>query len=150
MGHRFNKAQFKVLHLCKGNPHYEYRLEDEGIENSLAEKDLGVLMDDKLDMSWQCALPAEQANCVLGYIKSSVANRSREVILALYSVLMKSRLEYCFQLWSPQHKERHGLLEWVQRTSVVMSVEEKINSQKHRIMELFWLEKTLEVIESNP
>ncbi|KAJ7411362.1 rna-directed dna polymerase from mobile element jockey-like [Willisornis vidua] len=28
---RFNKAQCKILHLCWGNPYYQYRLEDEGI-----------------------------------------------------------------------------------------------------------------------
>ncbi|KAJ7395481.1 rna-directed dna polymerase from mobile element jockey-like [Pitangus sulphuratus] len=36
-----NVQQFKVLHLGQGNPQYQSRLEDEGIESSPAEKDLG-------------------------------------------------------------------------------------------------------------
>jgi len=108
----FNKAKCKVLHLGQSNAQYKYVLGDEGIESSPAEKDLGLLLDEKLD---QCALTAQKTNHILGCIKSSMASRSREVILPLYSALLRPHLESCIQLWSPQHKKDMELLEQVQR-----------------------------------
>jgi len=54
---------------------HQYRLRADLLQSSSAERDLGVLVDNRLTTSQQCTLAAKKANGILGYIKNSVASR---------------------------------------------------------------------------
>ena len=138
---RFNKSKCRVLHLGHSNPPRECKLGILRIEHSPAKKDLEILVDGKLDMSQQCTLTAQKANCILGCIKSSMASRAREVILPLCSALMRPHLEYCVQMWSPQHRRDVDLLKYIQgrATKMILGMERL----SYKDLGLFSLEKTI-------
>jgi len=138
----FNKAKCKVLHMGWGNPKHKYRLRGEWVEGS-PEKDLGILVDEKLSMSQHCTLAAQEAKHILGCIKRSMASRLREVILPLYFALVRPHLEPCVQLWSPQYRKDMDLMEQVQRraTKMIRGLEHLSCEEQLTELGLFSLEK---------
>ncbi|PKU43701.1 hypothetical protein llap_6005 [Limosa lapponica baueri] len=140
---KFSKAKCKNLHADHGSPKHKYRLGREWTESSPVDKDLGVLVDEKLSMTQQCVLAAQKANHILGCIKRSMASRLREVILPLYSALVRSHPEYCGQLWNPQLRKDMELLEQVQTraTKMIRGLEHLSYEESLRELGLFNLEK---------
>ena len=66
---KFNKSKRRVLHLGRNNHKNQYRLGDDLLDRTSVEKDLGLLVDNRLAMSQQCTLVAKKANGILWCIK---------------------------------------------------------------------------------
>lgn len=73
---KFNRAKCRVLNMTVGNPKHMCRLDVEWVEAS-PEELLGVLVNEKLNMTWQHDLTGYKADLTLygPCIQSSVASK---------------------------------------------------------------------------
>lgn len=81
-----------------GNSKNKYSLGGGCIDSSPEEKDLGVLVDQKLAMSQQGMLASQKGSCVLGCIQNSVASKVKDVVFTLYFTLIYATWT-AVQLW---------------------------------------------------
>lgn len=87
---KFNKGK-QVLPLGWNNYTHHYMQGDKKVKSCFPEKDLYVLEDTKLTTTEQCALAAKKTNSILSCIRKSITSRLREMMLPLYSALVRHR-----------------------------------------------------------
>ena len=125
--------------MGRNNPRYQYRLGTDLVDRSAGKRDLAVLVDSRVTISQHC----KKANGILGCIRRSGVSRSKEVLLPLYSALVRPHLQYYVQFWAPPFKGRE-LLERIQRRATKMMKGLEHLPFKERLTELglFSLEGT--------
>ena len=136
---KYSKGKRRDLYLGKNNTRYQYRLGTDLVDSSAGKRDLAVLVDSRVTISQHC----KKASGILGCIRRSVVSRSKEVLLPLYSALVRPHLQYYVQFWAPPFKDRE-LLERIQRraTKMMKGLEHLPYQERLTELGLFSLEET--------
>ena len=111
----FNQNKCKVIHIGKSNPRNAYDLGGTLLQETEKEKDLGVLVTKDLKAGDQVASAAAAANSMLWRIRKSFTCLDQQTLPALYKALVRPRMDYAVQAWSPTPKKDITKLEKVQR-----------------------------------
>ena len=132
----FNVDKCKIMHLGSTNPKHTYTMGGTNLAVTSEEKDLGVLIDDKLNFRSHIKGIVGKANRVLGLIRIGFECLDKDIFMNLYPVLVRPHLEYCVQVWSPHFQRDIKLVEGVQRRATKLVPELKHLSYEERLKRL--------------
>ena len=96
----------KVLHIGKNNPNNAYFLDGVSLPLTNAEKDLGIIINQKLSWVEQIQKSIAKAKSMIGWTTKNVISRKKDVLMNTNKSLVRPHLKYCTQLWNPAAK--HG------------------------------------------
>ena len=116
----FNVEKCKCLHIGYNNVRHQYTLGNGNVENSTEERDLGVRIQENLDVGAQVAESVKKANRMLGMISRTYDDKSISTMLQLYKSLVRPHLEYAIQAWRPFKQKDIDSMEKVQRRATRM------------------------------
>jgi len=135
---KFNVGKCSVMHCGSKNEKHEYRLYGQEIRKSECEKDLGVLINADMKFKDQVSAAIKKANRTLGLIKRNFEFINREAFEVLYGVLVRPKLEYAIQLWSPYQVGQKDNIERTQRraTKLVKSIKNRSYQERLRYLNL--------------
>merc|ERR1712240_913158 len=113
-----------------------YNMDGKNLQETLKEKDLGVLIDYKLDFGDHIKEIVSRANRMIGLIRASFSCLNKKMFLNLHKSLIRPLLEYCVQVWSPHLNKYIKLIEGVQRRATRLVPELKELPYEERLNQL--------------
>jgi hypothetical protein len=137
---KFHPDKCHVMHIGNTNPKQQYTMNTDNGQHILdevtSEKDLGILLDDKLKFTDHINIKINKANQILGCIKHTFKFMNKEIFSLLYTSLIRPHLEYGSVIWSPHLKRDIDALEKVQRRATRLVPELRHLSYSDRLKSL--------------
>ena len=139
----FNVSKCQLLQIGNRNNKFEYEIQGQKLRRANSVKDLGVTVSQNLKFSQQCNEAASKANRMLGFINRNFTFKSKDIILPLYTSMVRPHLEYAVQFWDPYLCKDIQKLESVQRraTKLIPNLRHKTYEERLKALNLFSLAK---------
>ena len=102
---------------------YNYMMEEHMITNTMEENNLGIIVDNKLNIQNHINKQVNKANQKLGLINRSFKYMDKNMFLQLFKSLVRPHLEYGSTFWSVANKKEAILTENVQRRATRLNKE---------------------------
>ncbi len=136
----FNASKCKTLHLGNDNVQHGYTMVSTSgqviLEPTKCEKDLGVLIDDKLSFNGHISQAVKRANTKLAMIRRTFTHMDKKMLVQLYTSLVRPIVEYGNVIWSPHLQSHINKLEGVQHRATKMLSSISHLSYSDRLKEL--------------
>ena len=132
----YNVDKCTVVHYGKKNPLCEYKLRGEKLKNVSKQKDLGVVFTDDFKFKEHISGKVNEANQTLGIVNRTFSFKSIPSMKILYTSLVRPRLEFCVQAWSPYLRQDIEKIEKVQRRATRMIPQLKSCTYEERLARL--------------
>ena len=116
----FNAKKCKVLHFGNNNKKRNYELNGTVLDGISVQKDLGIDVSDDLKSARHIDEIVLKANRTLGMISRNIESKTKDILIPLYTALVRPHLEYCVQAWNPHYVKDIMKLERVRRRAVRM------------------------------
>ena len=106
-----NYDKCKVMHFGKRNKEQKYTMnlgqgeQRHGIEKSLVERDLGLMLSTDLKWVTQVEKATRVAKTIIAQIKNSFRYFDADLVRLLYVSLVRSHLEFAVPVWNPYMKK---------------------------------------------
>ena len=110
-----NLDRFDNLPFSKKYSHY-YTSNNSEILRSSYVRDLGILVDDNLNWLTHINSLTKKCRQLSGWIFSVFHTREKFVMLTLFNSLVRSRMEFCCEIWSPHQIKDIVQVEQIQRS----------------------------------
>ena len=116
---KFNKEKCQTLYLGKNNGKHIYEMGSQKdavkLRETVAEKDLGIIVDNELSFNTHITQAVKKANKIVGMIRRTFTFLDEDMFKKLFTSLVRPVIEYGNCVWSPSFQYQIREIENVQR-----------------------------------